>query len=161
MPDDPYDNNTVTTVTTVALLSHLHLHMHMTDIPGDLPHGQRKPDHHPGDQVPHDNDPGRHHQHHHLPRCPRHNTPTSRTGTNPHPAQTSSPANAATGITPSTPGRTTAKPSSHTPCSTRDTFVRAPASIFAALRTITAVIGNAPSTPHTAFPTPCATNSRS
>jgi hypothetical protein len=95
------------------------------------------------------------------PRCSRHSTPNSLTGTSLHPACTSSPASAATGSTPSTPGSTAVKTSSHTPCSTRDTFVRAPACTFAALRTITAVIGSAPSTPHTAFPAPCAISSRS
>lgn len=95
------------------------------------------------------------------PRCPRHSTRTSRTGTSLQPACTSSPASAATGMTPRTPGTTAVKTSSHTPCSTREAFVRAPACTFAALRTITAVIGSAPRAPHTAFPAPCAMSSRS
>ncbi len=52
---------------------------------------------------------------------------------------------------PEDPGTTTVKTRQPHPCSTRETLVWAPACTFAALRTITAVIGSAPSAPHTAF----------
>ncbi len=95
------------------------------------------------------------------PRCSRHNGTMSRTGMSLQPACTSTPASAASGTTSSAAGNAAANSSSHAPCSTRDAFVRAPARTFAALRTITAVIGSAPSSPHTALPAPCAISSLS
>ena len=58
-------------------------------------------------------------------------------------------------------GSSATNSSSHTPCSTREALVRAPACTFAELRTMTAVIGSAPSAPHTVLPAPCAISSLS
>src|SRR5690242_8125648 len=49
------------------------------------------------------------------PRCPRHSTRTSRTGTNSQPACTSNPASAAAGTIPRPPAPATVSPSSHPP----------------------------------------------
>lgn len=61
------------------------------------------------------------------------------------------PARQDSGITPSADGSSAANNNSHTPCSTLDALLRAPAWTLAALRTMTAVRGSEPSAPHTAF----------
>ncbi len=58
-------------------------------------------------------------------------------------------------------GSTAANSSSQTPCRMADARVLAPASTLAVERTITPVIGSAPSRPQMKLPTPCATSSLS
>ena len=95
------------------------------------------------------------------PRCPRHSVAICRNGISFQPAWTRMPASAGSGMRASADGSSAANSSSQTPCSTREALVFAPAATFAELRTITAVIGSAPSTPHTALPAPCAISSLS
>ena len=78
-----------------------------------------------------------------------------------HPVYTSTAASAAVGMRASGPGSRVTNRSSHTPCMTVDHRVFAPASTFAALRTMTPVMGSAATAPHRMLPTPCATSSRS
>ena len=61
----------------------------------------------------------------------------------------------------STQGSRLTKPSSQTPCRIAEARVRAPAWTLAALRTMTPVMGRAPSRPQSMLPTPCAASSRS
>lgn len=70
-------------------------------------------------------------------------------------------ARAAVGMSLRRPGASKTNPNSQTPWNTADQRVRAPARTFAELRTITPVMGSAPSVPQIAFPTPWAVNSRS
>lgn len=93
------------------------------------------------------------------PRCSRHSGRSSLTGTSLQPACTRTPASAASGMMPIAAGSSAANSSSHRPCRIRESEVRAPAWTLAALRTMTAVIGSAPSAPQTVFPTPCAMSS--
>ncbi len=86
----------------------------------------------------------------------RHSAATWRNGISFQPACTRMPASAGSGISASAEGSAAANSSSHTPCSTRDALVFAPALTLAELRTITAVIGSAPSRPQTVLPAPWA-----
>ena len=92
-------------------------------------------------------------------RCVRTISTTLFSSSSFQPAWISSAASTAVGMNPSTPGSAITNSSSHTPCSTRDSLVFAPARTLAPERTITAVIGSAPSTPQTALPAPCAMSS--
>ncbi|MCY1182561.1 hypothetical protein D9M73_231260 [compost metagenome] len=70
------------------------------------------------------------------------------------PVNTNTPAKLATGICCSTLLSATTKASNHKPWKIAEARVCAPAWTLAELRTITPVIGRAPSTPHSMLPMP-------
>ena len=76
------------------------------------------------------------------------------------PVNTSIAASAASGISCRSPGASATNPSRNAPCRKLDFADRAPASMFALLRTISLIIGRPPIAAATRLPTPSANRSR-
>ena len=139
-----------------------HVDLHMRGVPGGLHDGEQQAEQHALEHVGEDDRPAVTPRITASPRCSRHSCGSCRTGTSFAPACTSTAASAASGTMPERRGEQRGE--QQQPDAVQDrgrALVRAPACTLAALRTITAVIGSAPSIPQTVLPAPCAISSLS